>query len=187
MNKLETFNPEHISVVTNAVAMAEELVSNFYKMSQREWLNNRYDVKTMKDLSPDEIVHGPFAQIIRYEGKKKDTYLGSSVYDFYKICLQDDSILSELKRSADMELFPFMLYVVTHELIHIVRFSKFLQHFNASYPERMAEEKRVHKKTNEILESVNITGLQDVLNFYGKWHTPFENIKNTCRKPLDNT
>ena len=125
MNKLEKFNPDDIVIVNNAVAMAEELVSNFYKMSQREWLNNRYDVKTMKDLDPGEIVHGPFAQIIRYEGKKKDTFLGSSAYDFYKICLQDDSILSELKRSDDIELFPFILYIIIHELIHIVRFSKF--------------------------------------------------------------
>ena len=187
MNKPEKFNRDHIVIVNNAVAMAEELVSDFYKMSQREWLNNRYDVKTMKDLAPCELVSGPFAQVIRYEGKKKDTFLGSSVYDFYKICLQDDSILSELKRSADMKLFPFILYIITHELIHIVRFSKFLQNFNASDPEKMAEEKRVHKKTHEILEPVRITGIEDVFSFYGKWRKPFENIKNTCRTPLDNT
>lgn len=181
MNKLETFNQDHISIINNAVAMAEELVSNFYKMSQREWLNNRYDVKTLRDLNHDEIIHGPFAQVIRYEGKKKDALLGSSAYDFYKICLQDYSILSKLRKTPVLELFPFILYIITHELIHVVRFSKFLQNFNASNQEKMAEEKRVHEKTHEILDQVRITGIQDVLDFYVEWREPFENIKNTCK------
>lgn len=182
MNKLEKFSHNHISVVDNAVSMAEELVNNFYKMSQREWLTNRYDVKTLKDLNSDEIVHGPFAQVIRYKGKKKDRSLGSFAYDFYKICLQDHSILSELRKSPDIKLFPFILYIITHELIHIVRFSRFLQSFAASYQEKMAEEKRVHETTHEILSKVCVAGIEDVLSFYKKWRKPFkiENMKNTC-------
>ena len=60
-----TFGPQQIQTVNLSVAMAEELVSNFYKMSASEWLHPKYDVKTRMDLVQDEIVHGPFAQVIR--------------------------------------------------------------------------------------------------------------------------
>ena len=77
MPKRKTFSPRQIEIVNNAVAMAEELVSNHYKMSASQWLHQKYDIKTLKDLNPEEIVQGHFAQIIRYEAKHKDTALGS--------------------------------------------------------------------------------------------------------------
>ena len=178
MEKLEKFNPDQLKIVNNSVAMAEELVSNSYKMSEAQWLHRRYDVKTLADLCPDEITDRPFAQIIRYKGQLKDTSLSSSTYDFYKICLQDHSILAALKQSHDMELFPFILYIVVHELIHIVRFSKFIQSFDASDKEKIAEEKRVHEKTREILSFVKVAGLTDVLTFYNKWRMTFDGLQN---------
>ena len=88
------FSDLHLVTVNESVAMAEELVSEHYKMSASEWLRPKYDVKTRVDLSPDEIVPGPFAQVIRYEGRLENASLGSSSYDFYKICLQDHEILA---------------------------------------------------------------------------------------------
>lgn len=172
--KLELFNPEQIDTVNNAAALAEELVSNHYKMSDSEWLRRKYDVKTLVDLSPLETVFGPFAQIIRYVGKRKDTHLGSSTYDFYKICLQDHAILSALAQSTQLNLFPFILYIVTHELIHIVRFSKFLQSFEATPKEKIMEEARVHHATHEILSKIQVHGIADILIFYDKWREPIE-------------
>ncbi len=58
-------------MVNESVAMAEELVSEYYKMSASEWLRPKFDVKTRIDLSSDEIVPGPFAQVVRYEGRLK--------------------------------------------------------------------------------------------------------------------
>ena len=177
MEKLKSFNLAQITIVTKAVAIAEDLVSNHYKMSTNEWLRPKYDVKTLADLTSEEIVDGPFAQIIRYEAKRKDTSLGSSTYDYYKICLQDHAIHAALDKSPAMQLFPFALYIVTHELIHIVRFSKFLQSFDASAEDRMAEEKRVHDKTRMILGDLQITGISDVLRFYDNWHMPYEELQ----------
>ena len=73
MEALTKFSPEEIQIVTDSTVMAEELVSNHYKMSASQWLHPMYDVKTLADLEPGEVIHGPFAQIIRYEGKKQDT------------------------------------------------------------------------------------------------------------------
>lgn len=156
MKHFKQFNADQIKIINNSAAIAEELVSNFYKISESQWLHHRYDIKTLIDLKDDEIVHGPFAQVIRYKARKTHTSLGSSMYDFYKICFQDHSILLALQNMPKIELFPFSLYITTHELIHIVRFGKFLQNFDASPKEKMAEEMRVNEKTHEILSSANM-------------------------------
>ncbi|MBU4068872.1 MAG: hypothetical protein KKH17_11365 [Proteobacteria bacterium] len=179
MEKLQTFNTDQIKIVTDSVGIAEELVSNHYKMSASQWLHRRYDVKTLVDLNPAEIVHGPYAQIIRYKGQRRDTSLGSSTYDFYKICLQDHSILAIIEQLSEMKLFSFTLYIIIHELIHIVRFSKFLQSFDASPEEKLAEEVRVHEKTHEILKAVRFSGLTEVIKFYNKWRMPFDGLQNS--------
>ena len=176
MENLENFNEDQLKTVNDSVEMAEELVSNFYKMSETQWLHRRYDVKTLVDLCREEIIDGPFAQLIRYKGRLKNTSLSSSTYDFYKICFQDHAILAALKQSPCIKLFPFILYIAAHELIHIVRFSKFLQNFDASSKERIAEEKRVHENTRKILSSVKITGLADVLKSYGNWHKTIDGL-----------
>jgi len=178
MPHLKTFSKNDIIIVNNVVSMAEELVSNHFKMSASEWLRPKYDVKTLIDLAPEEIVHGPFAQIVRYEGHRGDTLFGSRVFDYYKICLQDHSIHSTLKKRANLTLFPFCLYIITHELIHIVRFSKFLQSFDANPSEMLSEEKRVHENTHRILHPVQISGMVEVLDFYKNWRQPLEGMRS---------
>lgn len=174
MKNLKKFNAGQIKTINSAVAMAEELVSNFYKMSANQWLGRKYDVKTLIDLDRNEIIHGPFAQIIRYKGQRNNTTLGTSTYDFYKICLQDHSILLAIKQYSQVQLFPFILYIVTHELIHIIRFSKFFQQFEASAEEKITEERWVHKNTHEILSNVRVSGIKDTLNFYDEWRAPLD-------------
>jgi hypothetical protein len=173
-----TFKKDELTIVNNAVAMAEELVSNHYKMSASQWLRPyKYDVETLTNLTEEEIVDGPFAQIIRYEGKLRGGVLGSSAYDFYKICIQDHAILNALETRPEISLSPFALYVVTHELVHIVRFSRFLQNFNASDVEKLDEERRVHVITHDILNPVKARGLDTVLDFYSTWRPPFDGLK----------
>ncbi|OGP60690.1 MAG: hypothetical protein A2V65_06895 [Deltaproteobacteria bacterium RBG_13_49_15] len=176
--KLRKFTKRQVAIVNNATAMAEEIVSNFFKISTNEWLRRRYDVRTLAELSPEEVVLGPFAQIIRYQGHRTNVPLGSSSYDFYKIGLQDHNILSVLKNSPEIDLFPFALYIVTHELIHIIRFSQFLQNFEASPDEKMGEERRVHEKTHDILKQIRIPGLEAVFDFYRHWRKPFDQFEN---------
>jgi hypothetical protein len=167
--KYPAFDATQMDVVNQAVSMAEELVSNYYKMSLNEWLRPKYDIKTIAELGPDEIVDGPYAQLFRYQGKRKGSTLGSGSYDFYKICIQDHTILATLMERPELSLVAFCLYIVTHELIHIVRFSKFLQNFEASSEEKLAEEKRVHAITHRILSEIPMSELNPVLAYYQHW------------------
>ena len=179
---MKKFNPEQILIVNQAAAMAEELVSNHYKMSLAEWKRPRYDFKTLVDLDPEEIVDGPLAQIIRYEGKPKNAFLNSATYDFYKICFQDHAIVKLLAQNPCLMLFSLVLYIATHELIHIVRFSKFLQSFHATPDEKQAEERRVHEKTHEILSDIKLPGISQVLELSKSWRIPFDSLTDSLEK-----
>lgn len=175
---LPRFDPGQMKTVKEAAALAEELAGNHFKLSSNQWLNRHYDLKTLADLSGDEIVHGPFAQIIHYRGHRGDAPLGSQAFDLYTICLQDHNILSALKTSRDLKLFPFILYIVTHELVHIVRFTRFLQNFVATEAEKLAEEQRVHEKTHQILKATPVPGLGAVLDYYRFWRNAFDEIEH---------
>ncbi len=166
MNRLETFSDQQIVTVNQMVGLAEDIVSEHYKMSHAQWLRNRYDVQTLAQLDGAEIVHGPYAQIVRYSGRKKQSQLGSEAFDFYKICVQDHSIIKALNENRGLRLEPFMLYIITHELIHVIRFGQFIQFFDASEPQRIEEEKLVHQQTEDILKKSSMSGLGRIFSFY---------------------
>jgi len=178
MEKYQYFSPSDIRIVNNSVAMAEELVSNHYKLSATQLLHLNYDVKTLADLSKNEIVNDHFAQVVRYAEKTKNDLPDAPVRDFYKVCLQDHSIIHAMKKFTDLDLYAFSVYIVCHELIHIIRFRRFLQYFDASSNEKMNEEVRVHIKTHEILSNVNIKKLGPVLEFYKDWRLATHEMNN---------
>ena len=169
IDKYQLFDPNELVTLNQSVAMAEELVCNHFKLSASQMAQLNYDIKTMADLQSQEIVEGHFAQIIRYGAAKCDSMLKTDVNDYYKICIQDHAIISAIKRSPDLVLYPFTLYIVCHELIHVVRFRRFLQHFSAPPAQRQAEEFRVHQWTRDILENEMIIGMDPVFKYYEKW------------------
>ncbi|MCF6247268.1 MAG: hypothetical protein L3J69_07890 [Desulfobacula sp.] len=155
--------------------VTEELVNNYFKMSSGQWLKNRYDIKTAKDLVPHECVNGPVAQVIKYEVYQKELPLKSSCFSLYKVCLQDDAILSTVKKTNGLMLDPFLLYILTHELVHVVRFSKYKQRYENKNEADVTiqEERKVHQLTHHILQDISIScsvsGLGKVFEFYRDW------------------
>ena len=158
------FSPEEIQVVSQAVEIAEDVTANHFKISTAQWKHVRYDIRTLADLRPDEIADCAFAQITRYSGKPDLSR--QRHYDYFKICLQDQNIMAAVERDEGVKLLPLGVYVVTHELVHIVRFCKFLQRFDAEPPERQQEEMRVHEITQRALGSLRIAQLDYVLEVY---------------------
>ncbi len=157
------FELEEIAVLRQSIEIAEELISNFYKLSTSEWKRYRYDIQSLKDLSEEEITDVAFAQIHRYLRHPQHRMRGSEPSDFFKICLQDHVIRNALRRDAHIQLPALAVYIVTHELIHVVRFARFVQRFVATQNERDAEEGRVHALTYTLLQNCKIRGLPEVL------------------------
>ncbi len=172
MNRtLRQFSTGELVQVDEAVKVSEELVNNHFKMSSGQWLKNRYDIKTAKDLAPHEYVDGPVAQVMKYEGRQKEDSLGSLSFILYKVCLQDHAILETVEDEPGLMLDPFLLYIVTHELVHVVRFSMYKQRYeNKNEADvTLEEEHKVHRLTHQILKPISVSGLREVFEFYRDW------------------
>jgi hypothetical protein len=155
-----------MQVVNEAVALAEDVTSSHFKYSSSQWRRSRYDIRTIGQLQGQEITDRAFAQIIRYMGQPPSSHLSSSRFDFYKVCLQDHTILQALSRDPRLDFFPLMVYIVTHELVHIVRFSRFIQSFEAYPEDRVQEEARVHSLTGAILDTARVSGIEAIVRAY---------------------
>jgi hypothetical protein len=160
------FGPDEVAVLKQSIEIAEELVSDHFKISTSEWKRYRYDIQTLANLSEAEITDIAFAQIRRYLRCPDQKVRGSNPGDFFKICLQDHVIRRALARDDGIALLPLGLYIMTHELIHVIRFTRFLQSFDSSESEREAEEARVHAQTFGLLEHCKIAGIRQVLKAF---------------------
>lgn len=163
---LSSFQSHELVVVSDALDIAEDATTNFYKFSSSQWKRNQYEVKTLNSLKDDEISRHAFALLNKgtragdgYESRTKSR-------DFYFICLQDHQIIKALRRDSELRLLCLLVYILTHELIHIVRFCNFFRRFDVSSEERDSEEKIVHAMTYEILENICIPDLKYVLDLY---------------------
>ena len=157
------FEADKIAVLAQAIDISEELISDFYKISTSEWKRYRYDIQSLSNLGEEEVTDDAFAQIRRYLRRPGEKTRGSEPGDFFKICIQDHVILGAVERDKGIWLFPLTAYIVTHELIHVVRFAKFVQRFDSTAAEQDAEEKRVHAITFDLLQKTRIHGLPEVL------------------------
>jgi hypothetical protein len=160
------FGPDEILELNRSIEIAEDLVSDRFKISTSEWKRYRYDIRTLAQLSESEITDVAFAQIRRYLRCPDQKLRGSNPGDFFKICLQDHVIRRVLARDRQIGLLPLGLYIMTHELIHVIRFTRFLQSFDTSESEREAEEQRVHAQTFSLLVHCKVAGIGEVLDAF---------------------
>jgi len=159
------FNSDELTLVNRAVSVSEELVSDHYKISESQWLRNRFDIKTGRDLTPLERVNQDvFAQVIRYRGVPSPNAGAPREFDLYMICLQDHAILKEVETNTDISIYPFLCYIFVHELVHIIRFGRFLQSFTIPDTKRETEEKLVHDRTREILSGTRLPGVEKIIS-----------------------
>ena len=62
-----------------------------------------------------------------------------------------------------------MLYIFTHELIHMVRFARYEAYYYMHPQKRPAEETRVHRKAREILRALAFwPGMPETLSYFDK-------------------
>jgi len=161
------FSAENIKTVSDALDIAEDRTGSFYKVSFDQWKRYRYGVKTLSNLNQNEIAPDfAFALLHKYSDQGKAYHPRAWKRDFYSICLQDHRILNALGRDGNLRLLPLMVYVFTHELIHIVRFCNFAQRFEVGGEDRDKEEKIVHAKTLEVLRNLSLKNLEYILDVY---------------------
>ena len=162
-----SFDSKEMLIVSDALEIAEETIGDFFKFSFGQWKRHCYDVKTVMHLDETGIVHGAFASLEKSSRKVDDLDFSREKRDYYFICLQDHHILEALDRDKELGLIPLLVYVFSHELIHIVRFCNFSQRFEVSdTKKRQKEERIVHTTTYEILKNLSLHKLDYILHSY---------------------
>jgi hypothetical protein len=167
------FNRNDIFKVSEALDVAEDVTGNYYKFSLKQWNRHKYDVKTSNSLRKQEISKHAFALLNKGIMNSDEYDSWSKKQDFYFICLQDRPILEALNRDKELELLPLLIYILTHELVHIVRFCNFFQRFEVTGRKREREEGIVHRISYEILRDLMVPRLGYVLDVY-KDHRLFD-------------
>ena len=168
--KLRRFKGSEKPIIQEAVLIAENSATDYFKLSNSQWRRSRYDILTLEELRQEEISTHALAQVAKYTCYLPGRELKSAQYDLYRICLQDHNILNTLDKQTKLALLPLLIYVITHELVHIVRFSQFHHLFEATTEEKEQEEKRVHSLTREILKPFNCPDLEEISLYYQDHH-----------------
>lgn len=152
--------------IGEALVIAEEMTSDFFKLTHGHWLKARYDILTLKQLTREEVSPHALALLAKYHGLPPDRSLKSAAFDYYRICLQDHNILKALNNGQGLEPLPLFCYILTHELVHVVRFSRFQARFEAPEEEKLAEERRVHCLTRQILAPLGFLNVTPLVRYY---------------------
>jgi hypothetical protein len=160
------FNREALILASEALHIAEDKIGDFFKLSSGQWKRHFFSVRTLAQLAEYEILSNVFALLQKHSSPQEGFDALAKDRDLYLICLQDHEILNALRRDEELSLLPLLVYVFTHELVHIVRFCNFLQRFEATGREREKEERIVHTTTYEILRRISLPNLDYVLDSY---------------------
>ena len=165
---LRYFNKGQLGILGDALDIAEDMTSNYFKLSLSQWRRYPFDVKTLSNLFGEDIKDNVFALLRKYmTGGRWEIEPIRKRHESYIICLQDHQILKALQRDRDLKLLPLLAYILTHELVHIVRFCKFQVRFDTQEESsRSKEEKIVHQTSYEILKELPLPSLSYILGSY---------------------
>ena len=168
------FDEKQCSWVGEVLELAETLAENHFQVDLDDSERFPYDLRTLANLKRQEKTRRALAQVCKYEYQNKKALIRNGGKEFYRICLQDDRILNMVRTEGDFLLRPLLLYVVTHELIHVIRFSMAPHRFYFHSEEKRVEERDVHCKTYEVLRSFRDPEVDLLLERYRTWWGNFE-------------
>jgi hypothetical protein len=145
------FISEHLNVLRQGTNLAERIIRK-----ETNWnVSGIYDVKTQTEQAGEKPETGVFAQLFRTD---------VDLDPYYRICLQDKEILRFVKDNG-IDLLSFITFVMTHELLHIHRFSTGrADFFGISHDEEVV----VDTLTRIFLAKNPVIGLNKVLALLDK-------------------
>jgi hypothetical protein len=145
-----TFSAPQKDLVFKALNEAEAHTTGYYCIPPFRWEQLHYDMLTLEDHGWEPIPDPMLARVrlLEQTGIRKP-------FNFYRIELNDPSILSAAAREnllRGSDLYPFLVYILTHEMVHLVRLSTILDHrTEAADPCDEEEENRVRDVAYRIL------------------------------------
>jgi hypothetical protein len=143
------FSPPQRNLVFQALDEAEKRTSGYYCIPPFRWERLQYDLLTQADHGWEPLPEPTLARVRCLQRVNRNR-----AFDFYRIELNDRSILEAAHReNLTTDLYPFFVYILTHEMVHMVRLSSILDGPDTLVPCEETEEKRVQRISRGILES----------------------------------
>ncbi len=159
---LVQFSREQRKLVIHAADEAAERTSSYYCFPPHRWQALRYDLLTRQDHEWEPLPERILARVRHIEAVEP---VRRRNYEFYRIELNDPGILSAADReNISADLYPFLVFIITHELVHLVRLSSIVddrRHIEAA-PD--SEEARVQQIARQVLSRSGYRGFDDVLD-----------------------
>ncbi len=155
------FTDKQRQLAYRALEDAEARTSGYYCIPPFRWQRLHYDLLTRTDREWRPLPEGMLARTQRCE---LHTRRRSGSPDFFRIELNDPGILLAARRERlRADLYPLLLYILTHEMVHLVRLSSILTDAEQLGLPRESEEARVSQIARIILLASQTPGLDMVL------------------------
>jgi hypothetical protein len=133
------FSAPQRSLVFLAMEEAEERTAGYYCIPPFRWEKLRYDLLTSRDCEWEPLPRSMLARVRCLE--RVDS---RRTFDFYRIELNDGTILEAAEREKlAKNLYPFFVYILTHEMVHMVRLSSILK--NGPYTLEFSDESEEYR------------------------------------------
>jgi len=162
-DKAVQFSPGQRDLAIRAMDEAEERTIGYYCIPPYRWQQLSYDLITLQDCQWEPL---PDTALARVQRVQQIQVARNAAFDFYRIQLNDHGILTVARREKlEPDLYPFLVYILTHEMVHLVRLSTILPDDEGEVrmsPE--AEESRVQRVAHRILSGAPDHRLRPILS-----------------------
>lgn len=160
------FSRNQRMLVNRAMTEAETCTARYYCIPPHRFENIPYDLLTREDEGWDPLPEAVLAQTRKLNG----VTARRTPYEFFRIQLNDPSILSAASReNLGDHLYPFFVYILTHEMVHLVRLSTILEDKTVpECPEK--EELRVQQISRQVLARTGSGSLAPVFDRFCALH-----------------
>jgi len=156
------FDLEQLALLRRCQGRSEALVARHYRIPAMPSVLYPYEVATLRDVGAHERAPTALAHLVVYERQRS-----CGVEQLYRICLQDDVILHKIRSREAAAGSPglmssVLIYVLVHELVHVVRFQRAEQSIAAKADLRRKEELLVHHTTLDLMREADLPWLEEV-------------------------
>lgn len=143
------FSEGQRKLAIHAMDEAEERIARYYCIPPFRWQELQYDLLTRQDGEWEPLPDTVLAQVQFLQRASRSR---SNLRDFYRIQLNDPTILTAAEReNLASNLYPFFVYILTHEMVHLVRLSTILEDPTVLPSIDESEEHRVQYISRQIL------------------------------------
>jgi hypothetical protein len=142
------FSQGQRELAIRAMDEAEHRTARYYCIPPHRWQDMPYDLLTRQDQEWEPLPDAALARVQLFQRLNRRRGL----HAFYRIQLNDPVILLAAERdNLDSHLYPFLVYILTHEMVHLVRLTAILDNQAVLPPFDASEELRVQRISNQIL------------------------------------